>query len=154
MALKEDPFGNYYFALEINGHEIAHFVECSGIKVTAEIYEIQEGGLNGTTHKRPKGYKWDNISLRYATSASTKLVEWIDKFLQDQYDECNLYDGAVSLKNNHGEVIRSWHFKKAWPVSWEGPQLSATGSEVAVEGIEIAFESLEIRDAGRDRTSA
>ena len=154
MAVKEDPFGNFYFALELDGNEIAHFVECSGIKVQAEMYEIREGGLNGTVHKRPKGYKWDNIQLRYATSASTKLVEWIDKFLQDQYAESNLKNGSVSLKNNHGEVIRSWHFKKAWPVSWEGPQLSATGSEVAIEGIEIAFESLEIRNAGKDRTSA
>jgi phage tail-like protein len=83
MAVKDDPFGNFYFALELDGNEIAHFVECSGMKVQAEIYEIREGGLNGTVHKRPKGYKWDNIQLRYATSASTKIVEWIDKFFQD-----------------------------------------------------------------------
>lgn len=144
MPLKEDPFGNYYFALEIDNTEIAHFMECSAIKVQTEVYEIQEGGLNGTTHKKPKGYKWDNITLRYALSNSTFMIEWINSFIQDDYSEKK--NGSVSLKNNHGDVIRSWHFKEAWPVSWEGPQLSAQGSEIAIEGLEIAFKSLEIKE--------
>ena len=144
MPLKEDPFGNYYFALEIDNTEIAHFMECSAITVKTEVYEIKEGGLNGTTHKKPKGYKWDNITLRYALSNSTFMIEWINSFIQDDYSEKK--NGSVSLKNNHGDVIRSWHFKEAWPVSWEGPQLSAQGSEIAIEGLEIAFKSLEIKE--------
>ena len=144
MSLKADPFGNYYFALEIDNTEIAHFMECSGIKVQSEVYEIKEGGLNGTTHKKPKGYKWDNITLRYALSNSTFMIEWINSFIQDDYSEKK--NGSISLKNNHGDVIRSWHFKEAWPVSWEGPQLSAQGSEIAIEGVEIAFKSLEIKE--------
>ena len=67
-----DPFGAHYFALELNGTEVAHFQECSGLKTTATVFEIEEGGLNGMTHKRPGQSRWDNIVLRYATNATQK----------------------------------------------------------------------------------
>ena len=76
MALQTDklhPYGNYYFALEISDGtgttEVAHFLECSGLKSTATVFEIEEGGMNGKTHKRVGQSKWENITLRYATSA-------------------------------------------------------------------------------------
>lgn len=143
-----NPYGNYYFALEIKDGggsvEVAHFVEASGLKTTATVFEIEEGGLNGRTHKRPGQSKWDNVVLRYATNSSTFLLEWRDKFLQDQFEERTSYSGSISLKNNHGDVVRRWHFTNAWPVSWEGPSLNATGSELAIETLEIAHDGLTI----------
>src|SRR6188768_2672059 len=47
-----DPWGAYYFSLEIDDIDVAHFLECSGLKTTAEIHEIEEGGLLANTHKR------------------------------------------------------------------------------------------------------
>ena len=70
-----DPYGAYYFALEINGIEIAHFMECAGMKTSSTVFEIEEGGVNGYTHKRPGQSKWENIVLKYASSASTELLE-------------------------------------------------------------------------------
>ena len=48
-----NPYGNHFFALEIKGIEVAHFVECSGLKSTTAVFEIEEGGNNAFTHKRP-----------------------------------------------------------------------------------------------------
>jgi phage tail-like protein len=148
--LPEDPnpFGNYYFALEIKDDggtvEVAHFVECSGLKSSSTVFEIEEGGLNGRTHKRPGQSKWENLVLRYATNTSTYMLEWRDKFLQDQFDQRTKCSGSVALKNNHGDVVRRWHFTNAWPVSWEGPSLSSTSSELAIESLEIAHDGLTI----------
>ena len=139
-----DPYGNYHFALEINGTEVAHFMECSGLKTTAEVFEIEEGGLNGRSHKRPGRSKWDNIVLRYASSTSTFLLEWRDRYLQDKFAERTSTSGVIKLMNNAGEVLRRYEFVNAWPVSWEGPSLSSGSSELAVESLEIAHEGLTI----------
>ena len=139
-----DPYGNYYFALEINGTEVAHFMECSGLKTTAEVFEIEEGGLNGRSHKRPGRSKWDNIVLRYASSTSTFLLEWRDRYLQDKFAERKSTTGVIKLMNNAGEVLRRYEFVNAWPVSWEGPSLSSGSSELAVESLEITHEGLTI----------
>ena len=48
------------------------------------------------------------------------------------------------MKNNAGSVVRRWHFKNAWPVSWEGPSLSASGSELSIETLEIAHDGLTV----------
>ena len=143
-----NPYGNFYFALELKDgggtSEVGHFVECSGLKSIATVYEIEEGGLNGRTHKRAGQSRWENIVLRYATNASNQMLEWRDRFLQDQFDQRLKFSGSIALKNNHGDVVRRWHFTNAWPVSWEGPQLASSGSELAIETLEIAHDGLSV----------
>lgn len=145
-----DPYGSYYFALEISGSggafEVAHFQECSGLKSSTAVFEIEEGGLNGRTHKRVGQSKWENIVLRYASSESTSLVEWRDKFLRDLFTggERTKWSGAILLKNNKGDVVRRYSFSNAWPVSWEGPSFNSGSSDLAVESIEIAHDGLKI----------
>lgn len=140
-----DPEGNFVFALEIDGIEIAHFTECSGLKTSTEIFEIAEGGVNDRVHKLPGQAKWENIVLRYGVTADTSLLGWRGEVLDDRFGLTERRNGAIVLKNNRMQVVRRYAFKEAWPVAWEGPSLSASGSELAVEMIEIAHHGLEIR---------
>lgn len=154
-----DPWGNYRFALFLHLEggeltEIAHFMECSGLKNSAEVFEIQEGGLNGRTHKRPGQSRWDNIVLRYGTSASTQLAAWRDRYIKDSFTsgertEPKKSSGAIVLMDNSGRPLRRYEFKNAWPVSWEGPSLNSGGSDLAVETIEIAHEGLKVVEESR-----
>ena len=150
FAADLDPYGNFYFALEINNVEVAHFSECSGLKTSTQVFEFEEGGLNGRTHKRVGQSKWENIVLRYATSASTFLLQWRDHFLQDKFtDGYKFHDGAavsgsIVMRSNQGKVIRRFSFSEAWPVSWEGPSFNSGGSELAIETLEIAHNGLKI----------
>lgn len=139
-----DPLGAYYFALEINKTEVAHFQEFSGLKTTSSVFEIEEGGVNGHTHKRPGPARFDNVVLRYATNASLALVEWRDKYLRGDFRDLPTDSGAVVIYANSGVEVRRYSFVRAWPVSWEGPELSAGSSEVAIETIEIAFDGLTV----------
>jgi phage tail-like protein len=144
MATEDlDPYGNYHFTLEIDGVEIAHFLEFSGLKTSAEVFEIKEGGFNGATHKRPGASKFENLVLKYATSASTQLAEWRDRYILDQYDTRENSSGAIIMRNNKGEEIRRYSFHALWPVSWEGPSLSSGGSALAIETLELAFDSMQ-----------
>ncbi|MEN0067247.1 MAG: phage tail protein [Myxococcota bacterium] len=141
--LINDPYGSYFFALEIGGIQVAHFQEFSGIKTSSEVFEIQEGGRNGATIKRPGQSKFENLVLKYATSASVDLLEWRDDFLQDRFVPRN---GSVSIINNRGDEVRRYNFTNAWPVSWEGPTLNSGSSDLAIETLEIAIEGLQIED--------
>ncbi|MEL6344072.1 MAG: phage tail protein [Myxococcota bacterium] len=139
-----DPEGNYVFALEIDGVEVGHFMECSGLKTSTEIFEIAEGGMNDRVHKLPGQSKWENITLRYGVTSDTSLLGWRGEILNDDFGGDARRNGSIVVKNNQMEVVRRYNFKDAWPVCWEGPSLSAKGSELAVEMIEIAHHGVEI----------
>ncbi|HHO52809.1 MAG TPA: phage tail protein [Deltaproteobacteria bacterium] len=144
-ASNRDPFGNYYFALEINKTQVAHFQEFSGLKTSSQVFEIEEGGMNGMTHKRPGQSRYENIVLKYATNATQTLLEWRDKYLRDNFTAQKEDSGAVIVYDNSGTEVRRYSFTRAWPVSWEGPALSAGSSEIAVETVEIAFDGLYVK---------
>lgn len=149
-----DPWGNFHFALYLGDSKepVAHFMEVSGLKNSSAPYEIQEGGLNGRSHKRVGQGKWENIVLRYASSASNELANWRNQYLLDENmtkglrTEAKTSSGAIVLLNNAGEPIRRYEFEGAWPVSWEGPSLSSGGSALALESLEIAHNGLSIKE--------
>ncbi len=142
MATRQDPWGAHYFGLEIEGKEIAHFMECSGLKSSSQVFEVEEGGLNARTHKRPGQSRWENIVLKVATNMQMDLLEWRDEFLQDAFT--GRRNGAIILYDLSGQEIRRFTFKQGWPVSWEGPQLNSGGSQLSMETLEIAHEGLEV----------
>jgi len=139
-----DPEGNYFFALLVGKEEIAHFTECSGLKSSTEIFELQEGGMNGMVHKLPGQSKWDNITLRFGTTKDTTLVAWRYEVLADEFGEGSRRNASIVVLNNQRQVVRRYDLLDAWPVSWEGPSLSANGNELAVEAIELAHHGISI----------
>ncbi len=142
-----DPWGNYYFSLEIDKVEVAHFLECSGIKSAAEVFEIEEGGVNDMVHKRSGYSSWDNIVLKKGIAQSMKFVEWRDTYLrvpESGWEERGNTSAAIVVHDNSGKELRRFTILSAWPVSWEGPSLNSRGSELATETIEIAHEGILI----------
>jgi len=144
MAEVPDPFGNYYFSLEIDSTEVAHFMEFSGLKTSAEVFEIKEGGLNGSTHKMPGMSKYENLVLRYATSASQELAQWRDEYIKDNFDGRKNASGAIVMRSNDGQEIKRYSFHEIWPVSWEGPTTASSGSALAIETLEVAYDGFYI----------
>lgn len=140
-----DPEGNMIFALEIENIEVAQFLECSGLKSTSNVFEIEEGGLNQYVHKLPGMSRWENITLRYGVTSDTTLMEWRNMVLQDQFDDGDFRrSGAIVLKNLNNEEVRRYSFEEGWPVSWEGPSLNAGDADLAVEMVEIAHNGITV----------
>ena len=46
------------FSAEINKQEVAHFLECSGLKSSTTVFEPEEGGMNHRVHKLPGQSRW------------------------------------------------------------------------------------------------
>lgn len=139
-----DPEGNFIFALEIDGIEVAQFLECSGLKTTTEVFELQEGGMNHRVHKLPGQSRWENLQLRYGVTSDVSLLKWRNEILQDQFDAGKRRKGSIVVKNNQMDVVRRYNFVEAWPVSWEGPSLSASGADLAIEMIELAHSGISV----------
>ena len=138
----EEPEGNYVFALEIDGVAIANFMECSGLKTSTQVFELEEGGVNHRVHKLPGQSRWENVTLRYGVTSDTSLLNWRNELLEDGSQSRR--NGAIIVKNNAMEEVRRYSFVNAWPVAYEGPSFAAGGSELAVEMIEIAHHGLTI----------
>ncbi len=137
-----DPEGNYVFALEIKGIEVAQFLECSGLKSSTTVFELEEGGMNHRVHKLPGQSRWENIVLRYGVTNDVSLMGWRGEVLEDDFGSGNRRSGSIVVKNNQMEVVRRYNFVEAWPVSWEGPNFAASGAEVAIESIELAHHGI------------
>ncbi len=138
----DDIEGNMIFALEIEGIEVANFIECNGIKRSTEVFEIQEGGLNEFVHKLPGQTRWENIVLRFGVTGDTTLMAWAEEILADNFAARR--SGAIVIKRLSGDIVRRYSFKQAWPVAWEGPAFNANGADLAIEMLEIAHHGVEV----------
>lgn len=140
-----DPQGAYIFCLEINKQEVAHFLECSGLKSSTTIFELEEGGMNHRVHKLPGQSRWENITLRYGVTGDATMLQWRGDILQDKFKADSRRNGAIVVKNNNMQVVRRYNFKSAWPVSWEGPSFNAQSNELAIESVELAHDGIEVQ---------
>ncbi len=149
---RADPYGSYYFELQIGKINCAQFMECSGLKTSTTVFEIEEGGINHMVHKLPGQSRYENIILKFGVTASTDLLEWRNKILLDEWDDDNKEtgakrSGAIILKNNHGEELMRWEFVDAWPVSYEGPSFNSASNDLAINTFELAHHGLSISTA-------
>ena len=140
-----DPHGAYIFCLEIDKTEVAHFLECSGLKSSTTIFELEEGGMNHRVHKLPGQSRWENITLRYGVTGDATMLKWRGEILQDKFKADSRKNGAILVKNNQMQVVRRYNFKAAWPVSWEGPSFNSQSNELAIESIELAHDGIEVQ---------
>ncbi|MCP2257180.1 conserved hypothetical phage tail region protein [Streptoalloteichus tenebrarius] len=136
------PFVAFRFEVRVDEITVAGFSECGGLRMETEVQDYAEGGVNTYVHKLPVRTRQSNIQLRRGVA---------DRVLWDWYGE--LAKGLVRRRNgtilvhdaDGSRVVASWHFRRAFPVSWTGPELDATRNQVAVETIELAHEGLERR---------
>ena len=77
-------------------------------------------------------------------SCIASLLQWRDEILQDEFGGKSRRNGSIIIKNNSMQPVRRYNFLQAWPVTWEGPSLSANGSELAIEMIELAHHGITV----------
>lgn len=115
------------------------FSECSGLEMSLDVEEYQEGGNNGTVLKFPTRVKWANLVLKHGIGAGSGLWDWHYDFTQGKGKR---KDGVITLLNDLHVPTHIWHFRRGLPVRYTGPTLNAASSTVAIEAIEIAHEGL------------
>jgi len=138
-AVRNDPYGNYNFLIEIDGITRAAFHEVSGFDSTIDVIEHREGGDNISPRKLPGQTKYSNIVLKWGLSIDTDLVTWHQQAVDGDIQRKN---GSIVLLDRRGQEVARWNFVNAWPSKWTGPSLNAEGNDVSIETLELAHEGV------------
>lgn len=115
------------------------FTECSGLEMSLDVEEYNEGGRNGHVLKFPTRVKWSNITLKMGVGAGTDLWDWHYGFVEGKGRR---RDGIIILQNDIQVPNNIWYFRRGLPVKYTGPPMNATQSNVAIESIEITHEGI------------
>jgi len=131
------------FGIEFDGVETAKFMRCEGLEAETYIYEVEEGGLNTTTHKFFGRTRYPVIVLENGITDNNDLWNWYkDTVLSEE--EIERKDGSIVMYDNEGTELKRWNFYKALPCRWVGPKLASNMDGVAIERIEFVHEGLEL----------
>ena len=138
-----DPFVVFRFEVRIDDLPAGGFSDCSGLAAETEFLDYAEGGVNDHLHRFPGRTRHPNLVFKRGI---------VDRLLWDWHADLargivRFRNGSVLVHDKSGALTQlRFEFRKALPVKWTGPDLSASSSAVAVESIELAHHGLERRD--------
>jgi len=135
--MKDEKLSSYFYMVEIDGIQSTRFQECYGIETEAVVYEIEEGGLNVTTHKFLGRNRSPNLVLKKGVSDNNELLKWYQKNINGNFERKNI---SVILMDSSLKEIKRWDIYRAFPCRWKGPSLDVHDNRFAIEMIEIAYE--------------
>jgi phage tail-like protein len=138
------------FLFEVDGVEIGRFMEISGLEVSIETEDVQEGGQNSYVHKLPGRMTWPNMRLKRGITQNDSLFTWMSKSSGEQFtaggNKLTRNSAAITLMGPGGERLRAWEIDGAFPVKWTGPSFSVSSTDMAVEELEITHHGFRARD--------
>ena len=142
-----DPFATFKFYVQIGDITEAAFTECSGLEMTTEVFEYQEGGLNEYVHKIPGRTKYSNITLKHGFATSNELFDWYremqDKVLDGKRFDFRQVTITLCSSADRDKKVR-WMLDKAFPVKWVGPAFKTDEAAVAIESLEFAHHGITL----------
>jgi phage tail-like protein len=140
-----DPFATFKFHVEIGDIKEAAFSECSGLEISTEVFEYQEGGLNEFAHKLPGRTKHSNVTLKRGFAVSNELYKWYQEMEQNLLTGRPITRKQVSItlySTADHKLVTSWTLNDAFPVKWVGPTFKAGEAAVAIETLELAHHGI------------
>jgi len=126
------------------------FQECSGLEISMDVQEYQEGGRNDGTIQQIGRAKYSNIVLKRGmffneqNAVENEMWNWLQDIVSGKRP-ARRYDGIIEVLNQGRDVVATWVFERGLPVKIVGPQLNAKSGDVAIEEIHIAHEGLRLR---------
>ena len=131
----------YRFLLDFDNAVVGSFKSVSGIGNKQDVIEFKLGG-DKSVRRKPGRVSFNNIVLERGFSQNDDLAKWRQEIIDG--DDARR-SGAVVFLNREGTEEARYNFFRAWPVSWEGPGLTAGSSDMAIEKVELAVEWAELK---------
>ncbi len=108
------------------------------MRIETETYPVAEGGLNNFVHKLPKSTKFSEITLKRGIT-DWNLYDWYLEIINGNITRKN---GSIILRDKGKDEQLTWYFFDAYPVKWEGSNLSGSGNAIAAETLTLAHNGL------------
>jgi|WetSurMetagenome_2_1015567.scaffolds.fasta_scaffold329801_2 phage tail-like protein len=141
-----DLFPAFRFHVEIGSIIKAVFTECSGLEMSTEVKEYEEGGTNSFVHLFPGRTKYSNVTLKRGFIMTNELYSWY-KEMEDCIRQGKKFEykqvSIILWSPNLGFPEMRWNLDRAFPVKWVGPSLKTDDSSVAVETLELAHHGIQ-----------
>ncbi len=134
-----DPYRNFRYRVEVEGLEQAGFSEVSGFEATFDVVEYREGNEVITPRKLPGLIKYGNITLKWGTTDSMELYDWIQECAEGTVERKTI---TIIALDEEGSDVATWQVIEAWPCKYTAPNFNGTGNEVALELLEFAHEGM------------
>jgi phage tail-like protein len=129
-----DPATGTRFEVKVDGVEVGSFTACEGLGAEYEIFEYQEGGQNGFTHRLPGPLKYTPIRLTRAVDEhSGPLASWFSSF----QGSASRHTASITAFDHQGNRIATWELVDLYPSRWTGPTFAADGNAVVKETLEL-----------------
>ena len=140
-VLRNTPYGQFNFLVEIDGVEAAGFSEVSGLSIETEIIEYREGGMRENARiKLPGLTKYPNVTLKRGFAGSMALYEWA-RTAADGIDAARSV--VITLLNDAHEPVLRARLRRARIAKFTMGPLNAKGSDVVIEELVLAHERLD-----------
>jgi phage tail-like protein len=129
----------HQFGVEIAGINRGGFQQVSGLEITVETTEYNEGGRPSPL-KIPGLVKYSDITLRYGVIRDPELYAWIKAVIDGDVQR---RDGSILQYDAAGTEAYRWNFFDAWPTKLTAGEYNAQTSTVLVDVLVLAHERLE-----------
>ena len=117
------------------------FQKVSGLGMSIDTDEIDEGGENFYTQKFPTTVSHDNLVLERGliqriSPIKSHIIAALNSF------KFHTVEVLVLLLNHNNIPIAGWLFRNAFPISWAMSDLDANENDLAIESMEFAYQQL------------
>lgn len=117
------------------------FQKVSGLNVTVDTQQVEEGGQNLYRQLLPNNIQHDHLSLeRGMVILSPLALEFNVAMSLFKFKPSNV---LVSLLSQTCIPIASWLCMNAYPVKWSVSDLDATSNTVVIEHMELAYQRMQ-----------
>ena len=146
MALPDsDSTVGHSFGLEIDGIQITHITEVSGLKMEQDVIELKENGTDGKYQikKLPGRWKAGEVTLTRGLTGDQSFEKWIKDSQFGKMADVRK-GGAIIVYDFEGAALKRYTLTNAWPKSLEISTLKAGDTSVLTEKLVVTYERMEV----------
>jgi len=140
-----DASVGHSFGLEIDGIQITHITEVSGLKMEQDVIELKENGTDGKYNikKLPGRWKTGEVTLTRGLTGDQSFEKWIKDSQFGKMADVRK-GGAIIVYDFEGAPLKRYTLTNAWPKSLEISTLKAGDTSVLNEKLVVTYERMEI----------
>ena len=140
-VLRDNPYGNYNFLVDIGVGDDAGFSEAELPEGRIEAIEYREGSDKASSaRKLPGRVSYPNVVLKRGLAGGLELFDWWQAVRDGTLARRNV---TITLLDEQRAPVQRWRLRNAWPVRLDASPLNALGNEVVIETLELAHEGFE-----------
>lgn len=143
-TLRERPYSQFNFLVEIDGLARAGFQEVSGLGTEITTTEYREGNeLENAPRKITGLYKVPDVTLKRGVIGSLDLFQWFSDVRKGSQEALRTVTISL-LSEDRATTAMSWKLRNARPMNYTGPSFNGNANEIAVEELVLCCEGLDI----------